>query len=311
MTPVLFAWSKGPAFLLLPGSPALSLAARDPKPLILHGGVPWKHVGFSSSSWFRYSSVLLAVGRAQAQGQIGAGTDPAGITPAAVQATLGSTFTYQGQLIQGGTPVNDKCDFRFTLYDAATSGSPVGPVEEKVWVRVIGGLFTVSDLDFGASVFVGQQRWLQVEVRCPPTIGSYTIVGDRQELTATPYALYAIASGSAPWLGLTGVPTGFADGVDNDTTYTAGAGLTLTGGAFAANTAYLQRRVTGVCAAGSSIRAVNDDGTVTCETDDMGWSLTGNAGTTPGTHFLGTSDNQAAGTQGQWPARPAHRAGRH
>jgi hypothetical protein len=28
-------------------------------------------------------------------------------------------------------------------------------------------------------------------------------------------------------------------------------------------------------------------------TDDVGWSLTGNVGTTPGTHFLGTTDNQA------------------
>ena len=119
--------------------------------------------------------VLLAVGLAQAQGQIGAGTALAGITPAAVQATLGSTFTYQGQLIQGGAPVNDKCDFRFTLYDAVTSGSPVGSVEEKVWVRVIGGLFTVSDLDFGASAFVGQQRWLQVEVRCPPADRGVTL----------------------------------------------------------------------------------------------------------------------------------------
>ena len=168
----------------------------------------------------------------------------------------------------------------------------MGPVEEKVAVSVIGGLFTVSDLDFGANAFMGQARWLQVEVRCPPTIGSYTIVGDRQELTATPYALYAIAGEHAVaridqradrvcrWGGQRHHLHG-------------GPGLTLTGGAFAANTAYLQRRVTGVCAAGSSIRVVNNDGTVTCETDDMGWSLTGNAGTTPGTHFLGTSDNQA------------------
>ncbi len=53
-------------------------------------------------------------------------------------------------------------------------------------------------------------------------------------------------------------------------------------------TAY-QQRVSGTCGAGSAIRAVNGDGTVTCEPAG-GWSLTGNAGTTPGTHFVGTID---------------------
>ncbi|MEK6606440.1 MAG: hypothetical protein AABZ30_02160, partial [Myxococcota bacterium] len=50
--------------------------------------------------------------------------------------------------------------------------------------------------------------------------------------------------------------------------YTAGTGLTLTGTEFAVNTTVIQGRVTGSCAAGSSIRTVNANGTVTCETDD-------------------------------------------
>lgn len=32
----------------------------------------------------------------------------------------------------------------------------------------------------------------------------------------------------------------------------------------------IQRRITGTCAAGSSIRAIANNGTVTCETDDTG-----------------------------------------
>ncbi len=54
------------------------------------------------------------------------------------------------------------------------------------------------------------------------------------------------------------------------------AGTGLTGGGTTgtvtlnADTAYLQRRVIGTCAAGSSIRAISATGTVTCETDDVG-----------------------------------------
>ena len=44
--------------------------------------------------------------------------------------------------------------------------------------------------------------------------------------------LTALENGT-PWTNLTGVPAGFADNVDNDTTYAAGANLTLTGNTFA------------------------------------------------------------------------------
>ena len=145
---------------------------------------------------------------------------------------MGTAFTYQGQLIKNGSPVNDACDFRFTLYDAQSGGSVVGTYQDKPSVTVTGGLFTVPDLDFGAGIFTGDARWLDVQVRCPAGSGGYAAVGSRQALTPTPYALHAGRSGLAnamAWSGLLGVPAGFADNVDNDTTYTVDATLKLTG----------------------------------------------------------------------------------
>jgi trimeric autotransporter adhesin len=145
---------------------------------------------------------------------------------ASPQTPAGTAFTYQGRLSDGGTPATGVFDLRFTLYAAATGGSPIGEPATRDDVTVTGGLFTVG-LDFGAA-FAGEARWVEVGVRPGAETGAFTPLLPRQELTPTPGAVF---SQRAPWAGLTGTPAGFADGVDNDsggdvTSVAAGAGLT-------------------------------------------------------------------------------------
>ena len=133
-------------------------------------------------------------------------------------------FTYQGQLDNADGPVTGDCRMAFRLYDTANSDGQVGtPMTQTVAVDA--GLFAVT-LDFGKNAFTGGSRWLGIRVQCPGDAG-FTDLG-RQALTPAPYAHYAY---HAPWSGLGDIPADIADG-DDDTTYTAGAGLTLAGTEF-------------------------------------------------------------------------------
>ena len=144
-----------------------------------------------------------------------------------LNAALGTGFTYQGKLTDGGAPADGDYDFEFKLYDALSSGSQVGSTVLLGDVTVTAGLFTVQ-LDFG-NVFDGTALFLEIGVRPGASTGAYTALTPRQALTATPYAIYA---STAPWSGLTGVPAGFADGTDDGSAYTAGTGLSLVGTEF-------------------------------------------------------------------------------
>ena len=106
-------------------------------------------------------------------------------SPNAIAVAVDTSFTYQGSLLDKGTPVNNTCDFVFSLYDDATFGKLVG-TNTRNGVSVEDGIFTVS-LDYGTGAFEGDARWLQIEVDCGHT-GSETL-SPRQPLTATPYAL--------------------------------------------------------------------------------------------------------------------------
>jgi hypothetical protein len=101
----------------------------------------------------------------------------------------GTAFTYQGRLNDSGQPANGVYDLQFTIYDAPTNGNLIaGPVTNSV-AGVDNGLFTVS-LDFGAGVFTGPARWLEIAAR---TNGgaAFATLSPRQDLTAAPYAILA------------------------------------------------------------------------------------------------------------------------
>ncbi len=127
----------------------------------------------------------LTAGIAAAQGPTEPA--PAGIEPATTLAAVGTAFTYQGRLKDSGVPAAGVYDFQFRLYDALSGGSQIGGTSSVADVAVSDGLFTVT-LDFGASAFDGQARWLEIDVKRDAD-GSYTTLSPRQALTAAPYAL--------------------------------------------------------------------------------------------------------------------------
>jgi hypothetical protein len=123
--------------------------------------------------------LALAVALTQAQG-------PKPTEPITAQAALGTAFTYQGRLTDGGNPANGMYDFLFGLW----SGGDLPDYQvNKDDVTVTDGLFTVQ-LDFGSNVFRGGLLYeLGISVRPGSSTGAYTTLSPRQALTPAPYAL--------------------------------------------------------------------------------------------------------------------------
>ncbi len=123
-----------------------------------------------------------------------------------------SPVTYQGVLKNGNAPVSGPTDLAFSLWTDPEQGERVGPVIAQPGVPVQGGLVSTS-LNFG-DVYFGQEYWLEVVV-------NGVTLSPRQRLAPPPSALRALHAATAnnastvPWSGITGIPPGFADGVDN------------------------------------------------------------------------------------------------
>jgi len=187
----------------------------------------------------------------------------------AVELPAQSTnFTYQGRLDHGGTPASGIYDIQYGIYDGPAPGNGTylsgGDIENVV---ISNGLFSV-ELLAEYWVFNGEPRWLGVEVRTNGP-GPYTILQPWPEITPTPYAARALTVAS----------DAFAGGYSGAVWFTNPSN-TFTG-TFMGTHSGDGGSLTNVTA--TTLGGLPREGF---------WQLGGNAGTTAGTNFLGTTDNE-------------------
>ena len=136
--------------------------------------------------------------------------------------TQGTAFTYQGRLTDGNMPANGTYDLAFSVFDSASAGIQIGNSLTNTAVAVSNELFVVT-LDFGAGVFDGSQRWLEIAVSTNGA-GSFAVLTPRQAVTPTPYAIFA---GNASNV-VSGSVVRSLNGLKDDVTLAAGANVTIT-----------------------------------------------------------------------------------
>lgn len=172
-----------------------------------------------------------------------------------VPATLSTAFTYQGVIEANGRALQGAHDFEFRLFDAVSQGNAVGAPVSRAGVVLENGLL-VTTLDFGASAFAGEARWLEIAVRPSGQGASFVTLQPRHALLAAPYALYALTPAGPPG------PVGPVGPI-------------------------------GATGPSGPAGATGPQGPPGLPGSSDGWSRVGNVGTDPATHFLGTLDARA------------------
>lgn len=110
------------------------------------------------------------------------------ISPGRTLAQQTTTFTYQGQLRDGGANANGNYTLTFKLYDAPAGGAQAGETVTAVNHPIVNGVFSVN-LDFGEGAFNGTGRWLDITVK--HGVSEPQTLSPRERLLPVPYALYA------------------------------------------------------------------------------------------------------------------------
>lgn len=126
-------------------------------------------------------------------------------------APLGTAFTYQGRLDQNGQPANGTYQLMVELHSVPVGGTLLRT--NLYTIAVSNGLFAV-DMDFGALVFLGEERWLDLRVSTNGA-NQFEQLTPRTRLAPTPNAIFASTAGTVTngaiqigQLGTVGAPPG-------------------------------------------------------------------------------------------------------
>lgn len=111
---------------------------------------------------------------------------------AAAQTTA---FNYQGKLTDGGTPANGNFLLQFKLFDALNGGTQIGETISDVAVTPTQGVFSTK-LDFGAAVFTGEDRFLEISVRRNVN-ETYTALAPLEKIASSPYSVRTLSAAQA------------------------------------------------------------------------------------------------------------------
>ncbi len=104
-------------------------------------------------------------------------------------AATPTAFGYQGQLVDGDTPVDGPYDLRVVLFDAPSGGDPIaGPVTNSAVEVQAGGFSTL--VDFGLSPIAGA-HWLEIAVRPSGEPTPFATLEPRQPLVPVPRSVRA------------------------------------------------------------------------------------------------------------------------
>jgi len=128
---------------------------------------------------------------------------------AAALAAVPPAVHYQGRLLNAqSVPVTVATPFVFRLYAQPAGGAALFTESQTITPDASGDYMAQVGRAGFPGVDFNQPLWLEVQV-------GGEVMSPRHALTASPYALRASTANAVAWTGVTGVPAGFADGVDD------------------------------------------------------------------------------------------------